>query len=276
MPAVGVAGRPADRPPPTWLAWAARIGYAACGVVYIAIGVIAAAVAAGAAERPGGARQAMYLLARQPFGQLLVVALGIGLLGYAALNLSGAFRDPERRGRSFAAILIRMADALTGALYVSLALAAVRIAAAPSREGGDIIVAWAAGVLALPGGAAILCSLGVALVGAGAFLVRRARREPFHDVLDRRALSSSARRALTAAARLGTLVRGVVLAICGIFVMEAAVTRRSDHVGGIGAALSAIDTTPLGAFLLGVAALGFVAYGVYQLAKVRYRRTPIR
>lgn len=259
-----------------WLGWAARVGYAAYGLVYIAIGAIAAAVATGAAERPGDAHRAMVLLVRQPLGEVAVVALGVGFLGYAALNLSGAVRDPEQRGRSFAGILIRAADALTGALYVTLAVVAVRIAAAPSREGDDLTVTWAAGVLALPAGAAVLFAIGLALAGAGGFLIYRARAEPFHDVLDRRLLSARTRDTLTAAARFGTLSRGVIIALCGLFVIDAAVTGRAERVGGIGEALSAMDTTVLGSWLLGVAALGFIGYGIYQLAKVRYRRVPIR
>lgn len=262
--------------PAAWLGWAARVGYAACGVVYIAIGSIAAAVAAGAAERPGGTRRAMALLVRQPLGEILVITLGIGFLGYAALNLSGAFRDPEGRGRSLAGIVIRAADALTGALYVALAVAAVRLVAAPSRDGGDLVVTWAAGFLTLPGGSLLLFGAGLSLVGAGGFLIHRARAERFQDVLDRRTLPAATWRTLTAAARFGTLARGVILALCGLFVMEAAVTGRPERVGGIGAALSAIDTTLFGSWLLAITALGFVGYGIYQLAKVGYRRVPIR
>lgn len=256
--------------------WAARVGYAACGVVYVAIGFIAAAVALGAAERPGGARRVISILARQPMGEIVVVTLGIGLLGYAALNLSGALRDPEERGRSFAGILVRAADALTGALYAALALTAVRLAAAPAWGGDDLIVNWASEILGVPGGPLLLLAAGIALLGAGGFLMNRARAEPFQDVLDRRALSATTRRALTGAARFGTLARGVILALCGVLVVEAAVTGRPERVGGIGAALSAIDTTRFGAFLLGIAAMGFIGYGAYQLAKVRYRRVPIR
>jgi hypothetical protein len=259
-----------------WLGWAARVGYASYGLVYIAVGAIAAAVATGAAERTGDAQRAMLILVRQPLGEVAVVALGVGFLGYAALNLSGAFRDPEQRGRSLAGVLTRAADALTGALYVSLAVVAVRIAAAPSREGDDLTVTWAAGVLSLPFGSAILHGIGLALAAAGGFLIYRARAEPFHDVLDRRLLSVRTRGALTAAARFGTLARGMILALCGLFVIEAAMTRRAERVGGIGEALSAMDTTVFGSWLLGVAALGFIGYGVYQLAKVRYRRVPIR
>lgn len=218
----------------------------------------------------------MALLMRQPLGEILVIALGIGFLGYAALNLSGALRDPERRGRSLAGMAIRAADALTGALYVALAVAAVRLAASPSRDGGDLAVSWAAGVLTLPGGSLLLGGVGLSLVGAGGFLAHRARAERFQDVLDRRVLRAVTWRLLTVAARFGTLARGIILALCGLFVIEAAVTGRPERVGGMGAALSALDSTPFGSGLLALAAIGFVGYGIYQFAKVGYRRVPIR
>ena len=259
----------------SFLRWSARIGYAACGLVYIAIGVIAAGVAAGVGDRPGGAQHAMRVIEEQPFGKLFLVTLSVGLFGYAALNLSGALRDPEGRGRSFTGVLLRAADAVTGALYMALAVAAVRIAAAPSQRGGRIIESWAAGILEHRGGSLLLSGIGLVLLAAGGFLVHRARSEPFGDILDRRTLSGGMWRVLTAAARFGTLSRGLILGISGLLVVEAAATRQPAEVGGIGDALSAIEATPFGAWLLGAAALGFIAYGTYQLAKVRYRRVPI-
>lgn len=258
------------------LAWAARAGYAACGFIYIAIGLVAGAVTLGLAERPGGAQQAMLLIEQQPLGKVILVALSIGLLGYAALNIAGAFRDPEDRGNSPTAILIRSADALTGALYVSLALAAVRIAAAPSLNGRELVETWASGILGLPGGALLLGASGLALIGGGGFLLYRAKAEPFEKIFDRRALSRTTRTLLDTAARFGTVIRGVVMAICGLFVVDAALERRASRAGDVGDALSALETTPLGAVLLGLAAFGFISYGAYQLAKTTYRREPIR
>lgn len=258
-----------------WLTGAARVGYAACGIIYSAIGTIAVAVALDLAERPGGFRRVMLLFQRQPMGEFLLAALGVGLLGYAALNFSGAIRDPEKRGRSFVGMLVRGTDALTAALYLVLAAAAVRLAAAPSGEGGRLIEEWAARMLDVAGGAVILGGIGLTLIGAGGILVHRARAEPFENALDRRALTAVTWRVLTSAARFGTLVRGVVLSISGMLVVEAAVTRRVERVGGMGDALAAVETTIMGAWLLGVAGLGFIAYGAYQLAKIRYRRVPI-
>lgn len=259
----------------SWLRWAARVGYAACGVVYIATGAIAAAVVFGWAERPRGAHRALVLIERQPLGEVLLAALSVGFLGYAALNIAGALRDPEQRGRSIHAFLMRAADVVTGAIYVALAVAAVRVAAAPSRAGGRVVETWVGGVLNLPFGPWMLGSVGLALLGAGGFLVYRARMEPFEDIFDRRSLSPRARRLLAQSARFGTLVRGVVLGISGMLVLEAAVTRRPERVGGVGDALSTLQTTPAGALLLAIAALGFIAYGIYQFGKVRYRRVSI-
>ena len=261
---------------PTWLRWAARGGYAACGLIYIAIGVVAAAVAFGWTGRPGGPRRVMLLIEQLPFGKTLLIALSLGLLGYAALNVAGAVLDEERRGRGVRAIVMRAADALTGALYVALAVAAVRIAAAPVRDGGRMVERWAAEILMIPGGASILGVMGLFVMTAGGVLLYRARHEPFETIFDNRHLSTTTRRLLTFSARFGTAARGIVLGTCGLLAVEAALTREARRVGTVGDALSAIETTPAGRAALTVVALGFAAYGLYQLAKTRYRRVPIR
>lgn len=259
----------------SWLGRAARVGYAACGIIYVAIGTIAAAVTVGWAESPGDAHRAMQLMQRLPLGELILIALSIGLFGYAALNITGAIRDHEQR-RGFGGALMRAADALTGALYLTSAMVAVRIAAAPTRQGGPLIERWAADMMLVPGGRALLGIIGLSLVAAGGFLMYRARVESFEDILDRRMLSRDAWRFLAFAARFGTIARGVVLGIVGVLAIEAAVTRQAHRVGHVGDALSAIETTPAGRVVLAIVALGFMAYGAYQLAKVRHRRVPIR
>lgn len=258
----------------SWLGLAARAGYAACGIIYLAIGAIAAGVTVGWAKSPGDAHRAMQLMERLPLGDLIVIALSIGLFGYAALNITGAVRDREQR-RGFGGGLMRAADALTGALYLALAMVAVRIVSAPTRQGGLVIERWAADMMLVPGGPALLGAIGLSLGAAGAFLMYRARVESFEDILDRRTLSRDAWRFLAFSARFGTIARGVVLGIVGVLAIEAAVTRQAHRVGDVGDALSAIETTPAGRVVLAIVALGFMAYGAYQLAKVRHRRVPI-
>jgi len=252
--------------------WMARAGYAACGLVYLSIGLTAGAVAFGLAEDPKGSRGVMMFIARQPLGELAVIALGAGLAAYALLNIAGAVNDPERRGATFSGILVRAADALTGAIYVALAVAALAIVVAPKGNGISGAAAWARGVLALPYGTTLLGLIGLALVAGSVYLLYRAWAEPFGNMLDRRSLSPNARWAISVAARAGTVVRAVIFGICGTFVIRAAAGAAPERVADVDDALALIGRAAFGPMLLVLAAGGFVAYGTYQLAKARYQR----
>jgi hypothetical protein len=210
-----------------------------------------------------------------PFGPLILFVLGVGLAGYATLNLTGAFNDPEDRGFTLFGIVVRAADAMTGALYLALAAAALAIVVAPEKSGVDMAVAWASTVLALPFGSVLLGMIGVSLfVGAG-YLLFRVWGEPFGNRLDRRALSGDTRSFIATAARIGTAARSVIFGICGFFVIRAAAAGRPEKVADVGDALSAIGATFFGPMLLVLAGTGFVAYGGYQLAKARYQRITV-
>jgi uncharacterized protein DUF1206 len=254
-----------------WLLWAARFGYAACGFIYIAIGVVAAAVALGLGEEPTGSHGVMRFLSRQPFAPLLLATLGIGLAGYAALNITGAITDPERRGVSVGAIVFRSIDILTGALYIGLTFAALGFLVG-SWDSADTAVALAEKLMGIPFGSTILGLTGVSLVVGSAYLFIRAAREEFGEMLDRRAMSKKARAAIVLAARAGTAARGVIFAVCGVFAIRSAIARSPQRIGDVDDALAAIGEGTLGPLLLAIMGAGFVAYGVYQLSKARYQR----
>ena len=252
--------------------WAGRFGYAACGVVYVAVGLIAVGVSLGLADEPTDSHGVLLELARLPFGPLVLVALCIGLIGYALLNVAGAIADPEQRGLSFRGIVARAVDILTGAIYIALAVAAIAVVVDPQRNATGTLVSSAAAVLALPFGTSILALAGAALVAAGGYLFYRAFAEPFGEMLDRRSLSGASRTAIAYAARAGTAARGLIFAVCGVFAFRAASDATADSVADVGDALAAIGTATFGPLLLGAVGSGFIAYGGYQLAKARYQR----
>jgi hypothetical protein len=263
-------------PAEPWLKWAGRFGYAACGIVYVAIGIAAGAVALGLAGEPTGSRGVMLFLSRQPFGPLVLAGLGVGLAGYAALNFAGGFNDPERRGISFRGLVVRAIDILTGALYIALAFAALAIVVDPRDDGISTVTTWAEGILALPFGPVILGLIGAALIVSGGYLFYRASDEPFGEALDKRELSSKTRGWIALAARAGTAARGLIFAICGVFVIRAAMSASPDRVGDVGDALAMIGNAAFGPLLLAVVGAGFIAYGAYQLAKARYQKITSR
>lgn len=266
------AGMHASPPAHPSLEVAARFGYAACGTVYAVIGIAAIAVAFGLAERPAGSHGVMAMLGKLPFGPLVLIGLGVGLAGYAALNFAGAIADPERRGWSFRGIVTRSVDVLTGAVYIALAIAALGRVADPAKEDAGTAVAWAHAILALPLGQVILGGAGAALMFSGGYLFYRAFSERFGEMLDRRATSVRGRAVIARAARAGTAARGLIFVICGVLVLRSAVSGDPDIVGDAGEALAMLGQTFLGPVLLAIAGAGFVAYGAYQLAKARYQR----
>ena len=89
---------------------------------------------------------------------------------------------------------------------------------------------------------------------------------------DGRLLGERAQRVVAAVGRLGSGARGLFLAFCGVLIVDAA--RRSDlsQVRDVGEALGTLARQRAGTLLLALVALGFVAYGLHQLVKARYRR----
>jgi hypothetical protein len=71
---------------------------------------------------------------------------------------------------------------------------------------------------------------------------------------------------------IGTVARGVVFALAGVLVIEAAVTHKASKSGGIDKALLTLRDQPFGEALLFLVALGLVIFGVYGLCEARWRR----
>jgi hypothetical protein len=62
---------------------------------------------------------------------------------------------------------------------------------------------------------------------------------------------------------------GVVFAIIGIFLTVAAVQHNARKALGLDGTLKELAQQPFGSWLLGILALGLVAYGVYPFVEAR-------
>ena len=82
-----------------WVKWLARFGYAAKGVVYMVVGglALAAALGRGGSSSPDQ-RGALRTILEQPFGQVLLGAVAVGLFGYALWRFVMAAEDTEGDG----------------------------------------------------------------------------------------------------------------------------------------------------------------------------------
>jgi len=70
----------------------------------------------------------------------------------------------------------------------------------------------------------------------------------------------------------GTIARGLVFALAGVLVIDAAVTHKAAESGGIDKALLTLRDQPFGEFLVLLAAAGLIIFGVYGLCEARWRK----
>jgi hypothetical protein len=94
------------------------------------------------------------------------------------------------------------------------------------------------------------------------------------DELDLAAMEKSARRIIPWVARGGMLARAVVFVVGGSSLASAGVQLDPQNADGVPGILRGIGDAPFGQWLLATVAVGFVAYGLYQLVLARYRTVP--
>ena len=103
-------------------------------------------------------------------------------------------------------------------------------------------------------------------------LVVEGVRRKFLKNLQTAQMSARTRRVVEWLGVIGTAARGVVFALAGVLVVEAAVRYKPSKAGGIDKALLTLRNQPFGEFLLILAALGLIVFGIYGLCEARWRK----
>ena len=113
---------------------------------------------------------------------------------------------------------------------------------------------------------------GLIIVICGLVLVVEGVRRKFMKFLRTAQMSARMRRVVELFGVTGTIARGLVFALAGALVIDAAVTHKASQSGGIDKALLTLRAQPFGEFLMMLAALGLVIFGVYGLCEARWRK----
>ncbi|REJ91679.1 MAG: DUF1206 domain-containing protein [Planctomycetota bacterium] len=254
----------------------ARCGYAAKGLVYAVIGGLAIQIAFGSGGETTGPRGALSEIGSQPLGQFLLVIVGIGLFGYAAWRFVQAGFDPEHKRADAKGIAVRAGYVCSGVVYTLLGVEAIRLvvsSAGSSGGGGQSAEHWTAWLMQQPFGQVLVGLVGLAIIGTGAYQCYRAATADFQKMLKSHEMSATEVTWSERTGRAGFAARGVVYFLIGGGLMFAAVTTDPSEAIGIGQALSRLSNQSFGPWLLGLVAIGLIAYGLFSgLILCRYRR----
>jgi Domain of Unknown Function (DUF1206) len=256
-----------------WFEKLARFGYAAKGVVYFVVGLLAAQAAVGTGGRTTDTSGALQEIVIQPFGKLLLSLVAIGIVGYVLWRLVQAMLDPEhpQRSTSVKQIAQRMGYLISAIGYSGLAITAVKLILGTGGTDGEATEDWTEFVLAQPLGQWLVGFVGAIVFGVGLSYFYQAYTAKFQRHFKRNQMSTTERKWAKRLGQFGIAARGVVFCMIGLFVIIAAMQSDATEVKGLGEALAVLAQQPYGSWILGIVALGLIAYSVYSLTEARYR-----
>jgi hypothetical protein len=259
-----LAGRPA-------FAWMARAGLVARGTSYAIIGILALKLAVGSGGETTNQRGALTTIAEQPLGKALLIAMTVGLAGYAIWRLVRAAighgtQDEDSAGE-------RVGGAVSGLAYAGLCVTAVQILVGASSSGGvNSPKKTTGGVLDWTGGTTIVAVLGAILLGVALYQGYLGISRKFLDDSKTWQMTYAVKRAFTAIGVFGHLARMVVFGLVGYGLVKAAINYDPHSAIGLDGALSKVSHYSYGPLLLGVVATGLIGFALYSMADARYRK----
>jgi len=248
----------------------ARAGLAARGVMYILIGVIAVQIAFGSTQQKAEGTGAVRLVARTPFGSVLLWLLVIGFAALTLWRLSEVIWGSSEPGgrkaskRLSAAVRVILYGFVTfGILKYALGLGAPSSSDTQSRD-------LTAKAMQFPGGQVLVAIAGIVIVVAGLYVAYQAWKKKFLRQLRMGSASAATRKTVQRLGQAGGIARGAVFVTAGIFLVTAAVDANPQQAKGVDSALRALAHTPLGPWLLVLVALGLMTFGVFSLCEARW------
>ena len=253
---------------------AARVGYASRGIIYILVGALAALAAIGQGGGTTGSRGALTEVLDAPFGAVLLVAIAIGLLCYAAWRGIQAVFDADGHGTDGKAVVIRGSLAVSAVIHIGLAFFALSLVFGFGQSGGGSgsgngSQEWTAWLLGKPYGQWLVGLVGLSVIGAGIAHFVKSWTAKFKKRFE---MSERESRIVVPVSCVGLFARGVAFLLIGGFFVVAAWQQDPSEARGLSGALEALQQQPYGWALLGLLAIGLFAFGVYSLLESYYRR----
>jgi hypothetical protein len=247
----------------------ARAGLVARGVIYLLIGWVALMLAAGRGNGEADQRGALRTLANKPYGSQMLWALVVGFAAYALWRFSEAIWGVTGEGKGAGA---RIKSGVRGVLYTFFALTTVSVLHGSGSSQATTQQDASARVMQHSGGRWAVGIVGAVVVLVGLSLVVEGLRRKFLKTLRTGEMGRRTRRTVVALGVIGTTARGVIFALAGALVIEAAKTFNPAKARGLDEALRTLRNEPYGAALLGLAAVGLIIFGLYGLCEARWRR----
>jgi hypothetical protein len=247
-----------------------RAGLVAYAVVHLLVGWLAVQLAMGDQSENASAQGALAELARQPFGEVLVWAVAVGLfllVLWRLLEAGFGHRDAEGADR----VRQRLVSGGKAVIYGVVCFTATKVALSGGGSGGSQSEeTLTARLMDLPAGQWIVVAVGLAIIGYGGNYVRRGWTEKFAEHLETEGRLGWSGAAYLLLGKVGHIAKGVALALVGVLFVYAGATHEPGKSGGLDEALQTLLRQPFGPVLLIAIGAGIACYGLFCLARARH------
>lgn len=251
---------------------AGRAGLLAKGALYAVVGLLAIQIPLGLGGKATDRQGALRTVAQEPLGEAMLLALAVGLAGYAVWRFVQAFLDRGDEGTGAKGLAKRAGYVGRGLLYLATAALAFSLVAGWGGGGGSSEKEDTAKVFDWPGGRYLVGAVGLAFLAAGLYNAYRSLSAKFRKDLREHQMASDARPWAIALGVVGHAARGIVFGLIGIFLLRAAWQYDAKEAIGIDGALRKVAEAPYGPVLLGLVAAGLLAYAAFCVVQARYRQ----
>ena len=250
----------------------ARLGYASKAAVYAIVGVLAILTAANRGGRITDTSGALRVVLRQPFGQILLAVLAVGLCGYAVWRVLDAVADPDHHGTKFKGLVVRIGNAIRGCIYGALGIDAIQLLRGISGSRRDEAQMWTARILDIPFGDVALGIAGAVVGAYGLSELIDSLRGKHDPKVNLSSIAARIRPAIRKISRFGVGVRGGLIATLGVFLVRAAILHDPSEAAGSRESMLRLGGLIDGRWFLALIAAGVLAYAVDQAVHARCRR----
>jgi len=255
------------------LVTAARFGWVAKGVVYGMVGVLAVPIAIeglqsnGARDNGSQASQlgAVTEIARSSWGSIVLWIVAVGLALYVIWRLITVLLPADSSAKAW---LTRGGYLISAVTYALLAWTALSFAMDARNANGKKtedarVEKFTRDVMDVSFGRWLVGAIGLVVIGVGLYFVIKGIRASFRDELEPAGLGPVSHDTIVVLGRVGWIGRGVVMGLVGWFLVRAAVEFRPAEAKGFDGSLREVTDMAIGPFIVAVAAVGLIMYGLF-------------
>jgi hypothetical protein len=242
-----------------------RVGYGVRGLIYIITGLLAVQVAIGKSGALASPQDVIVMIGKQTGGSILLWGILVGFISYAVWGVVRAILDPLNKGRDVKGLIVRFGFLISAFWYAILATATYGyIRGVSQATNGAQTQNFITTFMSMPWGRPLIGILGLVIVAAGLYQICLGWSAGFDRQFQTYHLSPQGAKWVTNVGRFGTAARGVVLAVIGGLLCLAAYEANPRQGIGMDTALATIMHQPYGVWLLGIIAVGLIAFGFYS------------